>query len=164
MLLKISLGIFFLRLTISRLQHFIIYTAVTISLIFSIVTFLFAVFQCGYYHNVGELILKKLADKCASNSTALGITYTHAVIAILTDWTFILLPLVIFRSTLKTMQQKITFGLFMSFIAVAGIGAFARMPYVKALAVPKRGFLGMNSVVGMGLVFAYLRTMPISHS
>jgi hypothetical protein len=142
MLLKISLGIFFLRLTFTRVQHVIIYAAVTTSLIFSFAMFLFAVFQCGYYHNIGEFIFRRLSDKCASNSTALGISYTHSTVVVLTDWTFILLPVFIFRGTLKTWHQKITFSLFMSFVAIAGIAAIVRMSYLKPLAIPKREFLG----------------------
>src|ERR1700743_2280708 len=115
MLLKISLGIFFLKLTFSRAQQVIIYVAVTVSLIFSILMFLFAVFQCGYYRSMNEFLLRRLTDKCASNATALGISYTHATVAALTDWTFILLPVFIFWPTLKSQDQKVRFGLFMAF-------------------------------------------------
>ena len=62
--------------------------------------------------------------------------------AVLTDWTFILLPVFIFWPTLKSPDQKVRFGLFMAFVSIAGIAAIARMSYVKALAVPKRGFFG----------------------
>jgi hypothetical protein len=149
MLLKISLGIFFLRLTFSRVPHVIIYVAVTTSLIFSVAMFFFAVFQCGYYKTVGEFILRRLTNKCASDSTARGISYTHATMTILTDWTFILLPVFIVWGTLKTRRQKVTFGLFMCFVALSGIAAIARVPYIETLAIPKRGFLGTIA----GIVF-----------
>jgi hypothetical protein len=142
MVLKISLGIFFLKLTISRVQQVVIYVAVTVSLIFSIVMFLYSVFQCGYYRSINEFLLRRLTDKCVPNSAALGISFTHATIVALTDWTFILLPIFMFWPTLKSLDQKVRFGLFMAFVSIAGIAAIARMPYVKTLAVPKLGFLG----------------------
>lgn len=146
MLLKISLGIFFLKLTFSRVQHIIIYVTVTLSLIFSVIMFLFAVFQCGYYRSVGEFLLRRLTNKCASNATALGLGYTHATMAAVTDWVFILLPVFIFWPTLKSLDQKVRFGLFITFVSIAGVASVARMPYVSTLAIPKRGFLGTTGL------------------
>jgi hypothetical protein len=148
MVLKISLGIFFMRLTVSRAQQIVIYVTVTTSLIFSIAMFLFAVFQCGYYRNVGVFITKRLTNECASNATALGMTYTHGSIAALTDWTFLLLPIFILRGALMTLRQKLTIGLLLAFAALSGIAAIVRFPYIKELAVPKQGFFGMNVLAG----------------
>jgi hypothetical protein len=119
MVLKLSLGVFFLRITIDFWHRMIIYTAVTISSIYSVVMFFFAVFQCGYYKNSLDFIIKRLGNKCASNSTTLGMTYTHAAVTTLTDWTFLFLPFLILRGSLMKRSEKWSVGSILGFAAMS---------------------------------------------
>jgi hypothetical protein len=119
MVLKMSLAVFFLRIALNFWHRMIIYTAVSVSTVYSVGMFLFAVFQCGYYKSALEFITKRFSGKCASDQTALGMTYAHATITTLTDWTFLLLPFLILRDSLMKRNEKWTVGSILGFAAMS---------------------------------------------
>lgn len=84
MTLKIALAVFFLRLTVQLWQRRVVLVALVISSSFSVLMFLFVVFQCGVYDNATVFLLRRLANQCASNNFTLGMTYSHAIITTLT--------------------------------------------------------------------------------
>jgi hypothetical protein len=142
MLLKISIGVFFLRIVQSNSQRIIIYTAMACSSLFSIAMFLFAVFQCGIYHGPLQFILRKLTNQCASESTALAMVYTHAVVTMITDWTFLILPIWLLRRSVLSLRDKWIVGLFLAFASLSGFASIARFPYIYTLALPSIEFFG----------------------
>lgn len=82
--LKISLSVFFLRLTVQLWQRRVVLVALAVSSSFSVLMFFFVVFQCGVYKNTTVFLLRRFSNQCASNSFTLGMTYTHAIITTLT--------------------------------------------------------------------------------
>ena len=90
--LKISLGIFFLRIVIRPWHAIFVYAIMTVSTAFGIAYFFFALFQCG---NPTKILENKLAGHCQSASTQLGMGYTHASVQAFSDWAFASLPVII---------------------------------------------------------------------
>lgn len=81
--------------------------------------FWFAIFQCGTYSSSFEFISRRIGGKgCVSDTATLGLTYTHAGVTTLTDWTFLLLPIVILRGSLMGRSEKWTVGTILGFAAV----------------------------------------------
>jgi hypothetical protein len=131
MVLKLSLAVFFLRIATGFWHRVIIYTAVSISCVYSVAMFFFAVFQCGIYKDALEFLTRRLTTGCASDSATLGMTYTHAAVTTLTDWTFILLPFLILRGSLMKTREKWTVGSILGFAAMSVIklNLFVPLPY-----------------------------------
>jgi hypothetical protein len=81
--------------------------------------FWFAIFQCGTYDNSLEFLQKRIGGiSCVSGTATLALTYTHATITTLTDWTFLLLPIVILRGSLMRRNEKWTVGTILGFAAM----------------------------------------------
>jgi hypothetical protein len=142
MFLKISIGLFFLQIVQTPRIRAVIYTCVGTSTIFSIAMLGFAIFQCGVYDNIWDFIGKRFTGKCVSDAAALGMTFTHGAITIITDWMFLILPFFILRGTLMAKREKLAIGFVLAFGSISGIAAIARLPYIRILAVPKSQIFG----------------------
>ena len=119
LVLKISLGLFFLRTLVKPWVKYVIYTAMCISSVFGVLYFFFTVFQCGFFDNILEFGLKRITgNKCASPRWEIGLGYTHAVIAVVTDITFALLPIAALQGTMMGKREKFTVIFILSLAAV----------------------------------------------
>jgi hypothetical protein len=119
MVLKISLGLFFLRILVKRWQRRMIYTAMTISTVFSFVMFWFIIFQCGYYTSIFEFIARRVSNThCASPTATLAMVYTHAGMTTSTDWFFLVVPVFILKGINMKNKEKITVGLLLMFASM----------------------------------------------
>jgi hypothetical protein len=110
MAIKISLGIFLLRIMIRRLEKRIIYIAVTLSTLFGTALFFFAVFQCGKVNSPFEFWVRRASNECVSKSQALGMNYSHAAITTVTDWTFAVLPIAMLKRSKMVHREKTIVG------------------------------------------------------
>ena len=108
---KISLGLFFLRITKEPQLRMVVYITIGISTAFSIAYFFFVVFQCGVPKNAMTFILSKLRGRCRAKATALGMAYTHALVVSLTDFVFAILPLALLKNSLLDRREKWIVGL-----------------------------------------------------
>jgi hypothetical protein len=142
MVLKISIGLFFLSIIQLPALRCLTYFTVGISTIFSIATIFFAIFQCGIYKNTWEFIGKRLANRCVSDDAALGMTFTHAAITIITDWIFLILPYFLLYHSLMSKKERWSLVAVLAFASISGIAAIARLPYVRLFAVPKTEIFG----------------------
>jgi capsule polysaccharide export protein KpsE/RkpR len=107
-------------------QRRMIYTAVFINSLFSVALFFYAIFQCGYYSSTLAFVVKRLGTGCASDSSALGMTFTHAAATMTTDWMFILFPFLLLRHSLMTRKEKITIGSVLAFAAMYDLRIFSQ--------------------------------------
>jgi hypothetical protein len=116
--LKISLGIFFLRIVINQVQRRIIYFIVFLSSIFGFVYFFFIIFQCGAPIHGFTFWEKYLSHKCVPDGAVLGMAYTHAIINALTDTTFAIMPYFMVWKAKLTIQQKFLIGAILTIAAL----------------------------------------------
>lgn len=139
-MLKISIGLFFLRITVERWQKSTIHCIMLVSTSFSIALFFFTIFQCGFFKDFLEFVVRKGTNQCASDTSLLAMAYTHAVITALTDWIFIILPFFILRKSSMPRREKWAVGALMSLASISGIASLVRFKYVNGLAVPQESF------------------------
>jgi hypothetical protein len=123
MLIKISLGIFFLRILVERWQRRIVYFMVTLSTATGFAYFWYAVFQCGLPNSGGLTFWEKvITKKC--NTTPLqanSAAYVHGGVQVLTDISMLLVPLpVIYGARITRKEKQIVFGIFMIAIMYDG--------------------------------------------
>jgi hypothetical protein len=105
--LKLSLGVFFLRIVIQPWQTRVVQVTVAIASLVGLMYFFFAIFQCGAPISGPSFWEKTLARECVSNADILGFGYTHSITTASTDFIFALLPVAILRYTQKPFREKL---------------------------------------------------------
>ena len=55
--------------------------------------------------------MSKITEKCASRTTWLALSYTHAAIVSLTDVVFAILPMLLLRDSQMRLREKFIVGL-----------------------------------------------------
>ncbi|KAE9966884.1 hypothetical protein EG328_008532 [Venturia inaequalis] len=133
---KISLAVFFLRLTVELWQRRVVLVALAVSCSFSVLMFFFVVFQCGVYDNSTVFLIRRFSNQCVSDKFTLGMTYTHGIITMLTDWAFLVLPFFVLKKSLMNRNEKTTVVLILMFASIGGIASIVRFKYIQGLAVP----------------------------
>jgi hypothetical protein len=87
---KISIGLFLLRVTVDRIQRYIIYTIMGLSTTIGLVFFFATLFQCApidYFWNRSQ------PGSCIDIDVIIGLTYLYSAVATICDFTFGLLPI-----------------------------------------------------------------------
>ena len=105
-LLKLSIGIFFLRLLVFKWQRNFILVTVGTYTMFGLGFFFFAIFQCGVRPDMPLFVSRMIGNKCHPKSLVLGMNYTHAILNALTDWMCGVLPLFFLNKSQMTMREK----------------------------------------------------------
>lgn len=89
---KLSIGVYFLRLSSKRYQIWTVYTTLAVVMSISTMYFFFLLFQCDPVNHLwtqfhgGE-------GKCLHNPILSNVTYAHAAMSAVTDWAFGILPI-----------------------------------------------------------------------
>lgn len=131
--LKISLGLFFLRLLTKPWQKRIFYTILTISAVFGVFYFSVTLFVCGSPANIADSFIGTRAKHCAPVWVVLSTGYIYGIINVVADWIFTLIPIVILMDSQMDRRSKISVGVVMGFAAIGSISSIMRMVYLKGL-------------------------------
>ena len=86
---KISIGLFLLRVTVSKLQRLIIYIAMGLTVLTGIVFFFVTLLQCS---PVSFFWNKHQPGKCVNVDVIIGLTFLYSAVSAICDFTFGLLP------------------------------------------------------------------------
>jgi hypothetical protein len=115
MFVKLSLGLFFLRIVVETWQRKVVYIMVASSWVVGIAYFWYAIFQCGIPNGNGIAEWEtRLNDQCGSpTSVVLGVSYAHAIVNMLTDISLVLIPIPTLRTTRISYKEKlVVMGIF----------------------------------------------------
>ncbi|KAI8966161.1 hypothetical protein F5Y11DRAFT_214906 [Daldinia sp. FL1419] len=120
-LIKLSIGIFLLRLASQNRYKYTLYASIVIVSIWSIVLFFWNIFQCNPVEAQWDYtILQKDSNaRCVSADEIVNAAYALSVMSVLSDWLYALLPVPMLWSVKMTTQAKMTV------IMVLGLGVFA---------------------------------------
>lgn len=91
MFIKMSIGIFLLRLSVQRRYSYTIIVSLVIICIWSTVTFIWDIFQCKPVEKQWDFRIE--GGYCVSASEVVSAAYAISVMTILSDWLFVCLPL-----------------------------------------------------------------------
>jgi hypothetical protein len=116
--LKLSLGIFFLRILLSRWQRLLLLTAITLATVFGLALFFFAIFQCGLFSDIEIFMERMIAGTCAKPRVGLAMNYTYAILTTFSDWICGLLPIFILKDSSMPMQTKLVVGFLLALAAM----------------------------------------------
>lgn len=103
--LKISLGIFFLRICVKNWQIYTIWVVMVISTAYGVVYAFVIIFQCG---NPSDYLTNRRSRECVPGPAQLGLAYSHAAVGAATDWIFAILPVFVLWVAKMDIRSKIT--------------------------------------------------------
>ncbi|KAH7128398.1 hypothetical protein B0J11DRAFT_578614 [Dendryphion nanum] len=131
-LLKISLGLFFLRLLTKRWQVVLFNTILGVSAIYGVFYAFVAIFQCGVPDDLLDNLLHG-SKQCLPDWFLLLTGYIYGSINVIADWTFVLVPIVILVESDLDKRSKVSVGIVMALGAIGSISSILRMVYLKGL-------------------------------
>ncbi|CBX99486.1 hypothetical protein IAQ61_005261 [Plenodomus lingam] len=132
-LLKVSLGLFFLRVLTAPWQTRIFHTLLSVSTMYGFVYALITIFQCGNPSKVADSLLG--SPKCLPGPTLLATGYLYGSINVLADWTFVLIPISVLVGSDLDRKSKISVSMVMALGAVGSVSSIMRMVYLHGLAL-----------------------------
>ncbi|KAI1648142.1 uncharacterized protein F4817DRAFT_315080 [Daldinia loculata] len=128
-LTKISIAAFLLRVTRHKVHRRIIYTAAAALTCAAGLTLVFIVmFQCK---PVSLFWYRDQPGSCLPVDAIITSTYCYSAFAILTDFTFTLLPLYLIGKLQMDIKSKIVLGPIMCLAFMASLAVIIRLPYVS---------------------------------
>ncbi|KAL2220374.1 putative integral membrane protein [Thermoascus aurantiacus ATCC 26904] len=128
-LLKVSIGVFLLRIAVQRLHIWIIWLFIAGNIIFGTVYDLLVLFQCNPISAWWTLERKG----CLDPKIIVDATYAASAINAVADWTFGTLPIFMVKNLNMSKRTKgIVIGI-LSFAAIGSTATCVRIQYVAAL-------------------------------
>ncbi|KAF2429293.1 hypothetical protein EJ08DRAFT_572017, partial [Tothia fuscella] len=166
-LLKISLCLFFMRFLITRWQRLVILSTVILATLFGVAHLFFAIFQCGYFTDIDQFIVRIATGACASEPISKGMNYTYAVLTMITDWICGLLPIFILKGSTMPRKTKWAVGTLLAFGSIGSIASIVRITHIASITTTTGDFfdhvarLAIWSIIelGMGITVASLATL-----
>ncbi len=128
-LLKISLGLFFLRILTKRWQNRTFRIIIAVSVVYGLFFFFIILFQCGDPKHLADRLLTK--HKCLPVGVVLGTGYGYGTINVIADWTFVLIPIAILLDSDLDRRSKISVSIVMAFGAVGSVASIFRMVFLR---------------------------------
>ena len=133
MAIKASIGVMLLRLAVSKMHRWIIFTSIAFTEIYSCVFLFIFIFQCNpsryFWTN-----LTGSEGSCLDPQVIVGTFYGYTAVACITDWTFAILPAILVKGLQMNSREKVSVVLILSMGVLASIASIARIPYVSAMA------------------------------
>ncbi|RMY56522.1 hypothetical protein D0863_12948 [Hortaea werneckii] len=124
---KAALGLFYLRIVISRRLQHVVYVTMAISMTYGIAYLFFTLFQCG---EPRDLVGKRIGGECVSNAALLGVGLSEGAVNATADWTLALLPIIPLRKANMPRPAKLS----ASFVILAGaagsVCSVVRLPFI----------------------------------
>lgn len=153
-ILKISLGIFYLRIAVARWQKITVYVTVGIAAIFGTYYFFAVLFECG---TPSTFLSRALQNKCNSTpGTRFAINITAGIINATSDFILAILPVTLLRRAAMPFPAKVS-ALAMILLGCTGSAvSVVRLVYIHGLTYSTDFFsAGVNitiwSIVEAGL-------------
>ncbi|KAJ4264395.1 hypothetical protein NW762_005593 [Fusarium torreyae] len=134
MAIKASIGIFLLRICVTKTHKIIIWTVTVITEVYSLFFFLLFVLQC---RPTSLFWLRYTNDppngSCLDASVVSNAFYCYSAISCLTDWTYSILPIFLVWKLQMSMRMKISVVLILAAGAIASSATIVRFPYLYSL-------------------------------
>lgn len=101
---KISIGYFLLRITVRRLDIWIIYSVMIVTVLTGIVFFFVTLLQCQPVEFFWD---KSLNGSCLDMEIIIALTYLYSAFSVICDFTFALLPIALIWKLNMDKRSKI---------------------------------------------------------
>jgi len=161
--LKLSLGVFFLRILISHRQRCMVYVVMVLSVAMNLIDTFWNIFSCGdprfYYDHI-------VAGKCASTAWGLAESYAQTIVNTGTDIALACLPFFLLRDSMMATSAKLSVAFILILATtgcICGIVVLAYIPDYYNNADLFRSIVKVGIIreveVGTGILAGSLATM-----
>lgn len=125
---KISIGLFLLRITVKPLQRWIIYTVMGLTVLTGLVFFFVTLLQCTPI----SFFWDKFSQKgwCVNVDVIIALTFLYSVISVVCDFTFAILPIFLIWNLNMSVNTKLMLIPILGMACVASVAVLCRMAYV----------------------------------
>ncbi|KAI0184773.1 hypothetical protein EV127DRAFT_224571 [Xylaria flabelliformis] len=131
---KISIGVFLLRLTVSKMHHYIIYVVMLFTVASGIVFFFVTLFQCNPITFFWDKSIR--GGWCIDPHIIAALTYLYSAFSVICDFTFAILPMFLVFSLQIGRRSKIALIPILGIGIVASIAVVVRLAYVNTFLDP----------------------------
>ncbi|SPN98900.1 related to integral membrane protein pth11 [Cephalotrichum gorgonifer] len=131
MFIKLSIGIFLLRLAVQKVYRYILWASLVIITIWSLVLFFWNIFQCKPVEAQWDYAM--IGGECVSITEVVAAAYALSVMTILSDWLYALLPIPMLWKVDMTRQAKLTVILILGLGIFASIATLIRLKFLADL-------------------------------
>ncbi|KAI0205402.1 hypothetical protein F4808DRAFT_283246 [Astrocystis sublimbata] len=120
-LIKLSIGLFLLRLAVQKVYKWILWVSIIIVGIWTLALFFWNIFQCYPVEAQWDytILESDSSSRCVSPDEIVNAAYALSALTVLSDWLYALLPIPMIWNAKMTAQAK------WSVIAVLSLGVFA---------------------------------------
>ncbi|KAH8727279.1 hypothetical protein GQ44DRAFT_704780 [Phaeosphaeriaceae sp. PMI808] len=164
MSLKISLGIFLVRVIVEDWQRWVIYVTVAINIISSVATLFYVLLRCGAPAKYA--IIKQLQSQCAPRALDLFFGYQQASLTTLTDFIFATLPIFILWKSIMGTRTKVVTGFILTIGACGSVCSLIRFQYIDGLVQFENFFISAINITkwsgyeaGAGIIAGCMGTL-----
>ncbi|KAI1816769.1 hypothetical protein GGS20DRAFT_593978 [Poronia punctata] len=134
MSLKLTIGIFLLRICSRAWHRFTIWTVLVVCLVFNLFYLLVAAFQCQPVQYFWEQYTNKdMVGHCVSKKVSLNSTYAAVGINAVADWVLGLLPFALVRNLDLGKRQRVSVACILALGSLASAATIVRIFYVWQL-------------------------------
>ncbi|KAK3201884.1 hypothetical protein GRF29_164g966336 [Pseudopithomyces chartarum] len=130
--LKLSIGIFLLRIAVERSHRLILWSSLIIIEVYSVFFFFLFLFQCTPVSYFWEQFTGGTGH-CINTQIIVGTFYGYSALSCVADWIFSIVPIFIVRKLQMDRQKKITVGIILAFCAIGSTATIVRLPYISGL-------------------------------
>ncbi|KAI6818401.1 hypothetical protein KC367_g7767 [Hortaea werneckii] len=126
-LFKAALGLFYLRIVVSRRLQYVSYATMGVSMTFGIAYLFFTLFQCGSPH---DLVEKRIGGKCVSDKALLAVGLSEGAVNASADWILGLLPIIPLYKANMPRPAKLSASFVILLGAAGSVCSVVRLPYI----------------------------------
>ncbi|KAH7389399.1 hypothetical protein DE146DRAFT_162211 [Phaeosphaeria sp. MPI-PUGE-AT-0046c] len=130
--LKMSIGIFLLRIAVERVHRIILWTALISIQLYSVFFFFIFTFQCWPVSYFWEQY-RGGKGRCMPTTVVVSTFYGYSALSCVTDWIFSTVPIFIVKDLQMNQKKKITVGFLLAFCAIGSTATIVRLPFIKGL-------------------------------
>jgi hypothetical protein len=130
-ILKISLGIFYLRIVVSRWQQVTIYAVVSIAAIYGTYYFFAILFTCGL---PSKFLTNAIQDNCVGTpEMRFAVNMTAGIINAVSDFILATLPIALIRKACMPLPAKVSASLVLLLGCLGSAISLVRLAYIRGL-------------------------------
>lgn len=137
-LMKISIGLFLLRIAANQVHIHIIYLAMAASMVCGFAFAFVLLFQCWPIRAFWTL--NPNDGHCIDSNVLSALTYTISAANVIADWVFALLPWFMVKNLQMVWKKKAIVACILAFAAVGCTATIVRLPYVWSLKESAKGW------------------------
>ncbi|KAI8942457.1 hypothetical protein NX059_000525 [Plenodomus lindquistii] len=125
---KISIGLFLLRVTVKTVHRYILYGAMSLTVITGLIFFFATLFQCTPIRFFWDRTIP--GGSCVNIDVIIALTFFYSAVSVICDFTFAILPFFLIWGLNMSRKSRIMLIPILGMACVASVAVVVRMAYV----------------------------------